>query len=1309
VTPGTLVADRFEVERLASSGGMGAVYRATDRVTGELVALKLLHARTVGSAERFLREGRLLAELRHPGIVSYVAHGTARSGELYLAMEWLEGEDLETRLGRGALGAAGAIVLARRVASVLAAAHAAGVIHRDVKPSNVFLVDGDPARAKLIDFGIARLRDGSRTLTQVGTLLGTPGYVAPEQARGDEEVDGRADIFSLGCVLFECLTGQPAFTGNSPMALLAKVLLADAPRLQATSPELSAPLDGLVAAMLAKDKEGRPPSAAAVELALAGIVDLVSAGTAPPSTHRQALTTGEQRLVCVGMVCSGTDGATDGEGRPRRGILGLLQGAVEPLGARVEGLVDGSAVFLGEWKGTVDSQALRAARCALAVLSAAPTVSVALATGRVELSSNLPVGEAIDRAAALVRLERAHAELGVRIDDLTAALLQSRGGFELAAGAGYALLLGERDRGEPSRTLLGKTTPFVGRDRELVLLSGILEECVSDEVARVVLVTGSPGIGKSRLRQEFVRRVGADFGGTQVWYAHADAMSAGSPLAVLGQALRRAMGVPAASSARDDEARRAIEARVARHVPPEDRARVAEFLAEMLRVPFAEDVSVQLRAARQNAVLMADQTRRAWEDFLAAECSAHPVVLLLEDLQWGDLPSVQFVDAALRNLSTKSFMVLALARPEIEATFPRIWAERGVQPLPLGALTRKASERFVEGVLGTRTAIDVGSVVERAGGNPFYLEELVRAAAEGRDDALPDTVIAMVQGRIEALDVEDRRLLRAASVFGETFSSGGLAALLGQEPSAALDERLQSLAQLELLERRDAGSGLAGHRQVSGQAAYAFRHATVREAAYAMLTEADRTLGHRMAREWLVQVGERDSLVLAEHCERAGERRLAVRHFVVATEAALEGSDFDAVPVLVRRAMACGADGEERGALLTMETDAHHWRGDLAAVERCGKEALVAVAQGSRRWWSLLGTVISSAARRADGPGLAAYTRTILEAPDPPFEADADAAVGFALAKLCDHNWRAGNADAVVRGVARLDALVATRAHPGPWLIGWVEEARSTLASLRDDHAQVLKHLVASEGSFLRAGDLRLACVESSYAAWACIVLGFHAEAERRLRALLATADRLGMKLVLGGAKHNLGLLAAQAGRFEEGRSLERQAMDHALGAGDQRLLESCYVYLALIEQRAGDLGEAERILREGLARASPIASRDALWASHLGSLLLEKGQAAEALQLVEGIHGAVERGQPGGDEASETVLRLVYAEALDANGDHARAKVAIRAAADRLLAVAAKISDSAWRMSFLERVPENARTLMLARAWGVSPLDGAS
>src|SRR5262249_1266065 len=226
--------------------------------------------------------------------------------------------------------------------------------------------------------------------------------------------------------------------------------------------------------------------------------------------------------------------------------------------------------------------------------------------------------------------------------------------------------------------------------------------------------------------------------------------------------------------------------RVAARVPPADRDRVAAFLGELAGRPMPDDngaagaASAALRVARQDAQLMSEQMRRAWLDFLHAETSAHPVLLVLEDLHWGDFGTVRFIDAALRDLGKQPWMVLALARAEAFEICPNLRADRkNVQELRLKELGRKAGERLVRQVLGDTVSDDtVERLVKQSDGNAFYLEELIRAVAQGKDRALPETVLAMVETRLARLPLDARRGLRAASVFGELCWDGAVATLL---------------------------------------------------------------------------------------------------------------------------------------------------------------------------------------------------------------------------------------------------------------------------------------------------------------------------------------------------------------------------------------------------------------------------------------------------------------------------------------------------------------------------------------------------
>jgi len=233
-----VIDERFTIEQLAGFGGTGQIYRARDRRSGGLVALKVMHDAERLELERFAREAQVLSTLSHPGIVRYIDSGITAEGEPYLVMEWLSGETLSSRLQRTQLTLPEALALGRRVASALSAIHRDGVVHRDIKPSNLFLRDSAIDKVTLIDFGMARRPLADTKLTVTGTMLGTPGYIAPEQVYNMQNLDGRADIFSLGCVLYRCISGRAPFRGPDALRMLLNGTADQLPRLREFRPTI---------------------------------------------------------------------------------------------------------------------------------------------------------------------------------------------------------------------------------------------------------------------------------------------------------------------------------------------------------------------------------------------------------------------------------------------------------------------------------------------------------------------------------------------------------------------------------------------------------------------------------------------------------------------------------------------------------------------------------------------------------------------------------------------------------------------------------------------------------------------------------------------------------------------------------------------------------------------------------------------------------------------------------------------------------------------------------------------------------------
>jgi serine/threonine protein kinase len=259
---GVVLGDTYQVLRTIGEGGMGRVYEARHtRLTSKRLAIKVLHAdlsRQPQVVGRFLREAEATGALQHPNIVGVLDVNELPDGRPYIVAELLQGQQLGTYLElRGRLPVDEAVAICRPICRALMAAHDKGIVHRDIKPENLFLVgDGSQRTTKVLDFGISRVGSAAAKLTKTGTVMGTPTYMPPEQARG-RRVDHRADVYSVGAILYEAVTGKRPFDGEEPMATLAAVLTEDPPRPSVVVPGLSPGLELVIQKAMAKQPRDR--------------------------------------------------------------------------------------------------------------------------------------------------------------------------------------------------------------------------------------------------------------------------------------------------------------------------------------------------------------------------------------------------------------------------------------------------------------------------------------------------------------------------------------------------------------------------------------------------------------------------------------------------------------------------------------------------------------------------------------------------------------------------------------------------------------------------------------------------------------------------------------------------------------------------------------------------------------------------------------------------------------------------------------------------------------------------------------------
>jgi tetratricopeptide (TPR) repeat protein len=1308
--PKSLVTARFEIEAQIHSGNLGKLFRAHDRELGKTVALRLLRlpANRARDLDRFEREMQQLAALHHHQLATCVAHGQMVSGEIFVATEWLAGEDLARRLARQPLRVAESLVLARQVARVLAWLHERDRVHGDLRPSKLFLRGGDLEQVVLLGLGMPRANLSSHTVSGTSGMIATLRYAAPELLREQEASRPALDIFALGCVLFECLTGAPPFAGEDAAAMLAQLLYAEAPRLRQVRPELPPALDALLARMLAKTTAERITDGGQLVEALEAItvlpehVDLVPAVIPRPSVGGE-----EQHLVHLILAIPPVneeplDPAAPA-GRTAAGAerQGELAREVEAHGATVKILADGSLLATLAAKdaarpmatATATDRAVQAVQLARRLGQLLPGWTLALATGKGAVSGERATGAAMRQAMRLLESDGPPPGPDMLwIDELTAELLDTRLHVRQVR-PGVWRLAGERKGAEETRFLLGQPTPCVGREQELRLLATILSACEEESQARAALVLGPSGMGKSRLRREFVRRLAVEGRTLQVAVGRGDPMRSGTAYGLLGQAMLELCGIPEAGAATERQAR--LREWVGRRVSLKEARWVTEFLAEICGLPVVDDASPQLRAARQDHRLMSDGVTAALVEILRSECAVGPVLLVLEDLHWSDGATVRVVGELLRQLAEYPLLVLALARPEVKEQFPRFWAERPVQELWLAELSARASEQLVRAVLGDRaTAEVVERIVRQAGGNALFLEELIRAVAAGEDE-LPETVLAMLQARFLRLEAGARRLLLAASVFGETFWRGGVLALLGLQegPGAKEVDRV--------LERLVAAEAIVRQREsvFVGETQYAFPHVLVREAAYDLLAEEERRAGHRAAGEYLERMGERAPVVLAEHYRLAGEGARAAGFYAMAAAAALDGSDLAGAIRYAEQGEACGATGEVLGKLRATAAGAHIWNWNYVAALEQGRAALPFLRVGTAEWCRAVGAVFSVAGSLGHREMMMEHLHALAAAR---LEPGAEAMFVEQALLAVSQSTLLGLRKEMGLFLGRLDEVSPRLVETGEQrALAMVQLARVWYRLLAEADAWTYR-VGAQEALslFAQTGDRRYVASLQGQVGFAHALLGDIEVGQALLRSSVRRLEQLQEIFMLVGTQGMLALALAQSERpelLDEAEQLARAAIAATPVPNFFGALGHAALAEALL--RRGALAQAEDAARQALAVRDMAAAIAPLAAALVSRILLAQRRGSEAREVAE--EGLERLAQLGGRYFMDVKLLLAAAEVRHAAGDPEGARQALSQAVQQIERRAAQIPDATARERYRTAVRDHARVRALAGQWG--------
>jgi serine/threonine protein kinase/tetratricopeptide (TPR) repeat protein len=1284
--PGRLLGGRFRIEREVGRGGVGVVYRAIDEETGNAVALKVVGGE-IGVAPkeeaRLAREGDVLRNLSHPGIVRVVASGVFdETGQPFLAMEWLEGEDLAARHGRAPLDFPQCVELGIFVAQALEAAHDAGIVHRDVKPSNIFLCTGRHEHAeyldvapKLVDFGVATTDD--IRVTRSGDVVGTPAYMAPEQARGDAPIDARCDIYSLGATLFEMIAGRPPHVGPTPIATLARLVTTTPPRLRELRRNVPPMLDNLVHRMLSGNVMDRPGSAQEVAETLRMLLHQSTTATSlelgePVMSSRLG---GSASRLVTSIVAIGF---SSGSARDR---------ALEMLRQR-----DADAVPLGQESivahlgarfavGTEASSALDLGR---RLAKSGASVGVASGRARVNLSTPTgeisPIGEVVDRASALAR----DAGRGAVLADATTSEL-GRGRHEFRSRDDGSAIVGDALRGQRGDRMGG--APFVGRDAELAQVTSGFERATGDQTPIVVSITGPPGIGKSRLRREVLARISARGDAPRVVLQRSEAYGKSQALGAATDVVRSLLNLTKGASVRE------AESAIVDELGPDTRSEMTsqnrEIVARLLSDQALPD-SHDLHGTR-------DVLWLAMTDLVLHVIGQQPTAIVAEDLQWADPESVGWLDHLIGRAANRPMLVLALMRPTFWIDHPGRFTGRDHVRLELRPISKRASRTIAKSFLGEEMSdAMIDRIAEQAAGLPLFAEELSRLAAAGGDTDHAPTIEAAIQASLDSLDVESRDAVGRLSVLGMTGWDAGLEAL----GMGGAETRLRDLAAVEILVEQN-GSRFPGSRE------WVFKHSLFRDVIYSTLGELERKQLHALAADWLASMGE-DASVVAGHYDLGDQQQKAAFHWARAAQRALATNALTDALTMAERALAF-ADDKPTGFQRASYLDEAWSRLDPRASDR--QTAIEALEEN---------VYDDATAVRARG-ARARYDDARGSGED----------ISERLASTRNEATALGLHDEVARCSA---ALAARLAFAGQFEEAEIEANRLLQLADRDrvlsaavDAWQTLAIVRQTRGELSAALEARRAAVAAARAAglrereamltcnlgFALTTIGARQEARASLDRGMDLADAIGSS---GAVRHARMLLLGWASAFGNDRKLEavlgevRADADSAASGmwtapdrGNLGMLFYRGVELLRTDSQ-GVMDRARALLRMSAESYRATGNRDVLPVA-LGMWALAErrlGQRDRAIALASEAAALLEDGAPS--LLNEAVVYLALHDCYKEAGLEDDARRAAEQSIPRLIRRVRGLVGTPYARLFLTELPHNAQLIAIAEAYGLVP-----
>jgi serine/threonine protein kinase/predicted ATPase len=923
VRPGEIITGRYEILRPVRSGGLGTVFEALDRQSAGKVAVKIINldpSEDPALLRRIEREIEILSSLSHPHVVACLDSGKLPDRRPFLILEWLDGEDLADLKIRAPMTLRRVLEVAGQVADALAAAHTLGIIHRDVKPANIYLVRPSlnaPLDCRVIDFGVAKVPQGDSSITRAGAILGTPSYMAPEQASYAMQVDARADVFSLGVVTFELLTGRLPWQSATDLARLARILIEPAMKVHEINPEVPDSVASIIDGMLALKLEERTGSARAVhDRVVKALAELPEGFLDTTFTRDPELLSSfvqeETRDIPIPALARKspvadlkTEGVLMGpDGHPVLDLRHQPQPEDVQSGGMQKSKSEATKVIDRMRQTTNPTEEPQ---------RKAPT------SAEIDTIERIPPVE--QKPAIAAKLEPKPRDVGLR----PVRPLDSSRSAPVESGAGTLLF---------------------GRVQEIDALKHRVLRSLASQSPSLTLVIGPAGIGKTRVRMELAKVLRSSTTAPRVLSGRAEESARSSPLSFLRRLLIAEARIGSGDPPADNQKKLldllptelALTTLMLRAEPPlapeededepphertvfagqerwpsdpsakstmhdhDERSNVAAFLASALRISAPNTPA--LESARTDPRFMGDQIRRAFDVLLASMAKESGLVVLADDAHLIDHSSAQILAALARPERGLRIAIVGFGLPAMldeNAPSKTAFATQLAQATELSALDSRASRELARSLVkGSLESTALETLVKRGAGNPLYLEQLVRAVValgvlvaspqgelalvgllgdERDDDRIPPTIAAAVASRIGHMKHDLQRALSAAAVFGEVFWAEGVALLI-EQPAEETKKHLDLLFAEGVVRPRPSS-------RYAGQTEMEFSHGVIRSVALSRLKRKRRQRFERTAAEYLGSVGEEDEAQLAVHTASSGQAKEAAELYARAAEASL--------------------------------------------------------------------------------------------------------------------------------------------------------------------------------------------------------------------------------------------------------------------------------------------------------------------------------------------------------------------------------------------------------------------------------------